>query len=168
MGAAHTAHDDPWSLESLDDGWSLGEEGLGLALRPLPAADSNTSAVRDTSAAGWSLAGEADQSVPAVRASSTILNPLTDEELEAFSKAEFAMGTEVDFQVPDDAWFEDLRCIVPRRRAPSVSDSGGEQVARPAPASLAAPVVAPILAFGGEVHVPEVKKQRWWKRLRRS
>lgn len=163
MGAVPNAFDDSWSVESLDDGWSLDEETLGLALRPTPEGVSEATAISENESAGWSLAGETAPA-PAVRVSNSILNPLSDEEIEAFSRAELAMGTEVDFPVPDDIWFEDLRCIVPRKRAPSVSDSGAEQVALPpVPSQEAAS-----LAFGDEVAVPTPKKQRWWNRLRRS
>ncbi len=132
----------------LDDGWSLGEESTTFTLRSLP---ENSPLVAPTAEEeGWSLAHESQTSVPAVHAHSTILNPLSEEELEEFSRAELAMGTAVDFPYSENAWFQELRCIVPPKRAPSVSDTVSK------------------LPLRAEQEVPKTlapaKKKRWWRR----
>ena len=126
--------------------------------------------LNDHVAADWSLAHELERRVPEVSMRSALVNPLTDEELEEFSRAELALGTEVGMPVSEELWFEDLRCLVPRRRAPSVSDSipavslaqaGLAQAGLP---SLAKPAALP------EAHLvapPASKKARWWQLRRR-
>ncbi len=151
MGAAPKT--DAGSLGSrVDDGWSLGEESTHFTLRSVPVSPSVVVASEEEE--GWSLAKESHDTVPAIKLNSTILNPLTEEELEAFSRAELAMGTEVDFPIADDAWFQELRCIVPPKRAPSVTEMA---------------VQVPLAKEHQEEPLPvtrPVQKKRWWQRRR--
>ncbi len=168
MGAPR-AFDNPWTSTELDDGWSL-EEEEPTRPRALPATPTivnvNTCFDDEETIADWSLAREEERSVPAVAVHSALVNPLTDAELEEFARAELAMGTEVGAAVSEELWFEDLCCIVPRRRAPSVCDQ------LPSAKPLAK---LPLLAKPEEFSppsepapAPPAKKARWWKRFKRS
>lgn len=158
--------------EEIDDGWGLVEERGQLSLHSVPAeAPETIYAAEEATIMGWSLAEEAESRVPAVRALSAVMNPVSEEDLAFFSRADLAEGTEVDFPVPSEHWFEDLRCIVPRNRPASVSDSG------PIPSRSIAPALEAVeadveseLPFSLEpaADTMATKKVSWWKRLRRS
>ncbi|MCP4444420.1 MAG: hypothetical protein GY811_03625 [Myxococcales bacterium] len=153
MGAATTAFEKQWDSAELDDDWCLEEECRPEEIR-------DVQAVEHTLGAGWSLAQETPSVVPAVSMNRSLVNPLSDAEVEEFSRADIGMGTGVDMLAPKDVWFEELRCIVPRKRAPSVSEMSC------APAEPE-PEVCMETATQQEHSPPTAKKARWWKRLRR-
>lgn len=167
MGAFRSVFTPPTnSSGELDEGWSLDDEMEPTAPRKVPQVVNLDTCLNYETSADWSLAQEEATRVPAVSVHSALVNPLTDEELEEFALAELAMGTEVGLPVSEELWFEELRCIVPRRRTPSVSDN--LPTAKPL-ADL------PLLAMPDEFTPvasqpapPTAKKARWWKRLRRS
>jgi len=145
-------------MKSSDDGWCLDDEGEARLLRSVPkASPPPIPAPPAPMKAGWTIAGESAQAIDTTPIRCAIQNRLTDEELEAFSRAEFAMGTEVDFPAPDDAWFSEIRCIVPRKPAPSTDDVPTERFA-----SIASNTLDPL-----ELHddIAALKKPTWWKRL---
>ena len=177
MGAAGNAIDDNWTLEGIDDGWCLGEEEPAKLLRALPTESSEDLnmglSYEPEEQGGWLLAIETPQEVPAVKASSTLLVPLSDEEVEAFSRANLAMGT-VDMPTPDDSWFQEMRSLVPRRRAPTLGNfqvrAEGTQPKVEASTTQEANASverAPEPEASLEIQPPATKK-RWWSRLRRS
>ncbi len=168
MGAARKTSNRMQTSEELDDGWSIQDEQAPLTLQSLAVdAPSTACAPNDDVMAGWALADEAEQCVPAVHTMSALMNPLSDEDREYFSLAEMADGTDVDFHAPDEAWFHEMRCIVPRKRTPASRDAEPTPALKP----LAAKVQTSPELDGmapAVVLAPVAKKMSWWKRLRRS
>ncbi len=105
-----------------------------------------------------------------------VLNPLTDDELEAFARAEFALGTEVGVAVSEEVWFQELQCLVPRR--PARASSAPALRATPEDAALEGiglptPVLPDAyLSTEEDGRAPkgahESKKPGLWARLRNS
>tara|TARA_R110002096_G_scaffold44526_13_gene120486 strand:+ start:61169 stop:61699 length:531 start_codon:yes stop_codon:yes gene_type:complete len=176
MGAYLDAFDDKWtSSAELDEGWGLDDEARSIPRAVPPQVNANIvnlhTCLNDHVAADWSLAHELERRVPEVSMRSALVNPLTDEEIEEFSRAELAMGTEVGMPVSEELWFEDLRCLVPRRRAPSVSDSLPAvrlPQARLPQASLPLVANSDSLPEAHTIAPPASKKARWWQLRKRS
>lgn len=93
--------------------------------------------------------------------------PLAPEKVAEFSRPSLALGTNVtQTPAPDNAWFSQMRSLVPKRRARSATISHAPS-APPIPDSI--PMLsADFVIDEEEVEREEcpVKRPSWWRRLR--